>query len=156
MASDLYERDYYAWTQQQAAALRARRGGGNTLDYDNLAEEVEGLGKSDRRACESYITRILEHLLKLQLLGGEDADHWRGEIAVFRTELERDLTPSLRVTLPTELCGLYKDARRRLMARYAALRAQDLVPEQCPYTWDDVLGRGSDWVPTMEGSADEQ
>src|SRR5260370_17295876 len=61
--SDLYERDYYTWILEQVRALRERRV--EDLDWPNLAEEIEDLGKSERRGLRSQITRLLVHLLKL-------------------------------------------------------------------------------------------
>jgi DNA polymerase III delta prime subunit len=69
MAADtLYDEDFVVWTERQAEILRrlAREGSNLPLDWDNLAEEVESLGKSDRREVESYLERILEHLIKLR------------------------------------------------------------------------------------------
>jgi hypothetical protein len=65
--SGLYDRDFFLWTQEQAAALRAVRKSNLPLDWDNLAEEIESLGKSDRRQLKSQIRRILRHLLKLEV-----------------------------------------------------------------------------------------
>ncbi|MGH6917637.1 MAG: DUF29 family protein, partial [Geminicoccaceae bacterium] len=64
----LYQSDYYAWTKQQAAELRAlaARGASSTLDLENLAEEVESLGRSDLNTVRSQIQRIIEHLLELE------------------------------------------------------------------------------------------
>lgn len=64
----LYEEDFYAWTKNQAAALRrlaAQRWNG-PLDLANLAEEVEDLGKTERNAVRSRLRRIIEHGLKLE------------------------------------------------------------------------------------------
>jgi hypothetical protein len=66
-APDLYEDDFYAWCMRQAAALRRRERGVNGLDYDNLAEELRGLAKTDFRSCQSFVTLIIEHLIKMQL-----------------------------------------------------------------------------------------
>jgi hypothetical protein len=155
MSSDLYERDYYAWTQQQAAALRARRGGDNTLDFDNLAEEVEDLGRSQRRACRSQIVNILEHLLKIEFVEGP-AKHWASEVLVFRRELEDDLSPTLRSQLPDELAGLYENARNILSAKLAAQSLPDRLPRTSPYAWEDVLGRGENWIPPAWGAPDSR
>jgi hypothetical protein len=67
-ASELHERDFYAWTQAQAALLRAWPEAlrPNALDIANLAEEIEDLGRSERRAIASLIERIVIHLLKLR------------------------------------------------------------------------------------------
>jgi Domain of unknown function DUF29 len=64
----LYDRDFFAWTQQQAALLRRAAAGepSSDLDLQNLAEEIESLGKRDRRALPAQLARITEHLLKLQ------------------------------------------------------------------------------------------
>lgn len=73
---DLYERDFFAWTQDQAARLRALRPNG--LDVENLAEEVETLGRSERRAVVSLMRRIVHHLLKLEMLAwGSAREHWQ-------------------------------------------------------------------------------
>ncbi len=147
MADDLYDRDYFAWAQAQAEALRAHRSGENALDYDNLAEEVEDLGGSIRRACISQITNIIEHLLKIELLGGPASLHWRSEVISFRIELESDLTPSLAAALPSEIDAIYPKVRRRLGARLEAEGVKLELPQACPYGWDDILGRGVDWTP---------
>ncbi len=147
MADDLYDRDYYAWTQTQAEALRARRSGDNTLDYENLAEEVETLGRSERRACESQIENILAHLLLIEHVGGEAVAHWRHEVVGFRLELEADLTPTLSAALPRELDRLYDRALRRVSSK-PGLTPVTAFPQACPYGWDDVVGRGADWIPT--------
>jgi hypothetical protein len=64
----LYQTDYYAWTKEQAAALRAMAAGrvSSALDLENLAEEVESWGRSDLNTVRSQFQRIIEHLLKLE------------------------------------------------------------------------------------------
>ena len=66
--SELYDRDYYAWVQDQVDALRQHRI--EDVDWENVAEEIEDLGKSQRHSVESQMVRLLEHLLKLQYAGG--------------------------------------------------------------------------------------
>src|SRR6185369_9802269 len=65
--SELYDRDVFLWTQEQAAALRAVRKSKRPLDWDNLAEEIERLGKSQRTELNSQVRRILRHLFKLEV-----------------------------------------------------------------------------------------
>jgi len=62
MTTPTYDTDFYAWTQTQGAAIRAKDVA--ALDIEHLAEEIESLGKRDRRAIESYLERLLLHLLK--------------------------------------------------------------------------------------------
>jgi Domain of unknown function DUF29 len=66
-ASALYDEDFVRWTEEQAAALRRAKGSSLPLDWENLAEEIESLGKSDRRELRSQITRISRRLLKLEV-----------------------------------------------------------------------------------------
>ncbi|WP_395650760.1 DUF29 domain-containing protein [Brevundimonas sp.] len=143
--SDLYERDYLAWTEVQASALRARRGGENALDYDNLAEEIEDLGKSEYRACESQIENILEHLLKIEFIGPvETIPHWRGEIAGFRHQLSKRLTATIENRVRPELDDAFAYAVKSLETRGLLERATVLA-SRSGYDWTQVVD--SDWYP---------
>jgi predicted YcjX-like family ATPase len=64
--TNLYDEDFVRWTEEQAAALRQAKRSNLPLDWENLAEEIESLGRSDRRELRLQITRILRHLLKLE------------------------------------------------------------------------------------------
>jgi hypothetical protein len=147
MADDLYQRDIVAWAEAQAAALRRRSA--NEIDWDNVAEEVGDVGGNVVRACESQVINILVHFLKIEFSGlNEPLDHWAGEIGAFRIELERDLTPTIAARMPDRLNALYRyavrsvhnDARKRSETAFT-------MPDACPYSWEDVLGRGGDWMP---------
>ena len=86
--ADLYEHDFYAWTQDQAARLRALGARNDGVDVENLAEEVEGLGKSDRRAAGKLIEQALIHLMKLaHHPARENRAHWRAELRGFRGQI---------------------------------------------------------------------
>ncbi len=103
--NSLYERDFFLWTQEQAEALRraAREGSNLPLDWENLAEEIESLGLSDKREILSLLETLIEHLLKF---AASPADlpraQWRKEIRAFRRKLNRLLadSPSLRARAP--------------------------------------------------------
>jgi Domain of unknown function DUF29 len=143
-AADLYDEDFYAWTQQQAEALRTHFKGDNRLDVEHLAEEVEDLGKSELHAVESYIENVIEHLLKLDYSGWVEArNHWRAEVDAFRASIERKVTPRIRQQVETELEALYERARRGA-ARSLHQREPDLVrrlPKHCPYDWNTIWHR---------------
>src|SRR5437660_9479306 len=97
--SELYDRDFFLWTQEQATALRAVKDSNLPLDWGNLAEEIESLGKSDRRQLRSQIRRILRHLLKLEVSPALDPRAgWCSAIADCRSEIGDVLhdSPSLR------------------------------------------------------------
>jgi hypothetical protein len=143
-AADLYDEDFYAWTQQQAEVLRTHFQGDNRLDVEHLAEEIEDLGKSELHAIESYIENVIEHLLQLDYSGWVEArNHWRAEVDAFRTSIERKPTPRIRQQVETELPMLYERARRAA-ARSLHQRELDFVrrlPKTCPYPWDAIWHR---------------
>ena len=98
-AGELYEQDFFLWTKEQAAALRLAKNSNLPLDWENLAEEIESLGKSDRRELRSQIRRILRHLLKLEASpSAEPSAGWRSTVLDARTEIMDVLrdSPSLR------------------------------------------------------------
>lgn len=102
LADNLYEQDYFAWALQQADVLRRREAGANALDYQNLAEEVEDLAKSELRSCKDLLRQIVDHAVKIASADeGQLATvpHCRKEIAVFRDQLEERLTTTLRLRL---------------------------------------------------------
>ena len=118
-AAELYDEDFYAWTQQQAQALRTHFRGDNRLDVEHLAEEVEDLGKSELHAVESFVENVIEHLLKLDYSGWVEArNHWRAEVDAFRASIERKITPRIRQQVETRArCALRARATRGCGAR---------------------------------------
>ena len=140
----LYDEDFYAWTQEQANALRTHFRGDNRLDVEHLAEEVEDPGKSELHAVESYIENVIEHLLKLDYSGWVGARNpWRAEIDAFRGSIERKITPRIRQQVETELETLYGRARRAA-AGSLHQREPDFVrrlPKVCPYDWPTIWHR---------------
>jgi Domain of unknown function DUF29 len=142
--AELYDEDFYAWTQEQARALRTHFRGDNRLDVERLAEEVEDLGRSELQAIEGFIENVLEYLLKLDYSGWVEArNHWRAEVDAFRASIERRITPRIRQQVETELDALY-DRARRGAGRSLHQREPDFVrrlPKQCPYDWDAIWHR---------------
>jgi hypothetical protein len=147
MTAPGYDADFYAWTQTQAAALRAKEW--PALDIEHLAEEIESLGKSDRRAIESHLERLLLHLLKGCFDPARDprrvwqlsARHARREIA----KLTRD-SPSLRDHPAHSLTDAYRHAR----GDAAIDTGLPLVtfPDACPWSITQVLEE--DFWPTED------
>ena len=94
MTDTLYDTDFVTWTERQAAALReaARAGSNLPLDWENLAEEVEDLGKATRNKVRSLAYQIQVHLLKLACSGNPDPRaHWMNQVDEFRSQLAREL-----------------------------------------------------------------
>jgi hypothetical protein len=141
----IYESDLAAWAMEQADALRLRSV--NRLDWDNLAEEVADLGKSQRRALRSQIGRIIEHLLKLDVSPARDPRRgWEETIEDARREadLVLDDSPSLRRELDEVIEAETVLARRRvsrLLARYGEM-TPDVAARiaEALYSAEQVLG----------------
>lgn len=115
----LYDTDFFRWSQVQAEAIRAaasvRINTPVPIDWENVAEEIEDLGKSVRSEVRSRIRVILEHLLKLSVSpAGPPRAGWRGTIRVQRLEVEELLneSPSLRRETPGMVAGQLPKARK--------------------------------------------
>ena len=144
--AQLYEYDFYAWTQAQAKELRrfARSRPNLPLDLAHIAEEIADLGKSERDLLRSWTRRILEHLLLLEFSPAQEPrPGWVTEIVNFRAEIEDRMTDSLRRDLKRQLPRLYDRAcngLRQKLAAYGEAHVVERFPERCPYTLDQVLG----------------
>ncbi|MGH7097880.1 MAG: DUF29 domain-containing protein [Stellaceae bacterium] len=149
----LYDKDFVRWSEEQAAALHAAAQAGTNLplDWDNLAEEVESLGISQRHELRNRIATIIEHLLKLEYLPAtRPRNGWIATVGRARLQIERvlDDSPSLRREVPAIVASeLPRTAK--LVARMLQNRGEG-VPELAArlaatnYTPEQVLG---DWYP---------
>jgi Domain of unknown function DUF29 len=135
MSGMSYDSDVFEWTKEQADALRRRAA--NELDWDNLAEEIESLGRGDRRQIKSRLEILILHLLKWKYQPEWRCGSWRGLILGVRHRLEDLLeeSPTLR-RLPAEcLPKAYARARRKALAETGLYR----LPEACPWTIEQIL-----------------
>src|SRR3954471_24657596 len=105
--NDLYEADFYAWTQEQARLLRERRW--NDLDLENLIDEVESVGRSDKRQIESRLEVLIAHLLKWKFQPGRRGDSWLDTIFEQRGRLQTLIqdSPSLRAFFRDQVVDRY-------------------------------------------------
>ena len=139
--SDLYERDYYAWLLDQVRALRERRI--EDLDWENVAEEIEGLSRSERHSIRSQMARVAEHLLKLQYARGiflsYNARGWRVSVRSARRQMRELLneSPSLWPQLAEMLVRAYEDGRIEAL-REPSL-SEDILPEASPWTLEQIM-----------------
>ena len=151
--STLYDEDFAAWSKQQADALRsAARGGSNqALDWKNLAEEVESLGRSERRELRSQLSRAIQHLAKLEHSSANDPRRGLSE-TVNQARREIELLVETSPSLGNEIGGMIPaETRRGLKAAIGDLeRFGELSPavragvEATTYTEEQILG---DWFP---------
>src|SRR5215207_3528765 len=126
-----YGVDFHAWSADQARRLRESKP--RELDWENLAEEIESLGKSDRRAVGSALKVVLEHLLKWRSQPAKRSSSWSDSIEEHRDRILRILedSPSL-ASLPVEILEReYRKARRKVL-RDTGLSAKS-VPTACPF-----------------------
>ncbi|MEJ1160274.1 DUF29 domain-containing protein [Prosthecomicrobium sp. N25] len=132
-----YDGDYYAWTQDQGERLKAHRPEG--LDWENLAEEVESFGRSQKREIESSLTVLLAHLLKWEHQPTRRSGSWRATIAELRDRIARELedSPSLRGHPAGVLTAEYRLARMRAAADMGIAPSE--LPEDCPYSAGEAL-----------------
>jgi hypothetical protein len=132
-----YEDDLYAWTQEQASFLRMRQSDG--LDWENLAEEIAAVGRSDRRKLESRLCVVLLHLLKWQAQPGLRGASWRKTLRTQRREIRKllDESPSLRRLVPELVRETFPDAIKDAADETGL--PTDGFPAACPYASDDVL-----------------
>jgi Domain of unknown function DUF29 len=137
-----YDTDLHAWTRAQADALRRRAG--NEIDWDNLAEEIEAVGRSERREIASRLEVLLMHLLKWWRQPEHQSPSWRASIRDARDEIERvlDDNPSLRGLPAEKLPKAYARAREKALEE---MRLVDRLPEACPWPIEDVLR--ADFLP---------
>lgn len=145
-AAALYDEDFYLWTRDQAAAIRAGRW--SDLDVGHLAEEVEDLGSEQKNGVRSRTRTIIEHLLKLQFSPSHEPRHgWRRTVRTRRQGIRDRLTATIRNEIEAELDGLYADGRANAvdaLLAFGETEAADALPGECPYTLEQVLG---DWFP---------
>ncbi|MDJ0516394.1 MAG: DUF29 domain-containing protein [Trichodesmium sp. MO_231.B1] len=131
--TNLYETDFVEWTIKQAKALNNRDL--KALDWNNLKEEIEDLGKEQIYAVSSLIKRLIEHKLKLDYSSNiYPRNHWQTEMNNSQDEIERRLSKTLlnEVDIDKE----YERAKRLVLSEYNL----DL-PEKCPYSFEDLMQR---------------
>lgn len=144
--ASLYETDYQLWLDETVGQLRAQDF--SNLDVENLIEEIESLGRSEKNAISSYLMRLCEHLLKIQYWESERENCLRGwnvEITHFRLQIQEYLetSPSLKAFLRDNFPKQYKNGRK-LFLKASELDAT-LIPEEPCFTLEQALDE--DWLP---------
>ena len=133
----LHDRDFYTWTQQQAALLRAGRLA--ELDVANLLEEVEDMGRSEKRELLNRLAVLLAHLLKWRYQSQRRGRSWALTIKEQRLEARAELedNPGLKPRLPEAFHRAY--ARACLQAAKETRLEESSFPKSCPWTVEQVL-----------------
>ena len=148
------ERDFYAWTREQAELLRRARSQGSNLqlDWDGLVEEIEGLGASEQNALVSNLARVLEHLAELAWSrAGAPRRGWELSVKEHRARVAVRLrkSPSLRPLVHELVADAWEIALPRVERTLGARPDGSPLPTTCPFTAEQVLD--ADWYPPAPG-----
>jgi hypothetical protein len=137
MITTLYETDFYAWTQRQAELLRSEEF--EQVDWDNLIEEIESLGKSQRQEVRNRLTVLIMHLLKLHVQRRAQTRSWRVTVTTQRIDLDLLLAdnPSLRANLAAFVVEAYPFAVKKAIAETGL--SEDAFPSTCPWRAEQIM-----------------
>jgi len=135
--SPLYDSDFYAWSREQAELLRT--GKLAEADIEHIAEEIDSMGRTEKRELISRLEVLLLHLLKWRYQPGKRGASWEASIRVQRYSVEEHLddNPSLKPLLPQALASAYRKARQEAVAETGL--PSGTFPEACPWTAEQVL-----------------
>lgn len=135
-----YEHDFYGWTQEQAALLRAGRL--TDLDINNLIEEIETMGRSEKRELQNRLMVLLVHLLKWHYQPVRRGRSWSLTIKGQRLNLEDVISdnPGLKPQIPELLNNAYRLAK--VEASNQTGLDESMFPETCPWTLEQVRNAG--------------
>lgn len=144
--SELYDRDFYLWVQTTVQLLQERRL--DRIDFESLIEEVESMGKREKKELKSRLTILIEHLLKLKYWESEKANNargWRQTVVEQRRQIQYLLedSPSLKVLLIEIWTECYGNARKDIIRKYRL--EPELFPPEARLTLDDILD--DDYIP---------
>jgi hypothetical protein len=134
-----YDTDFALWSERQAKALRRRAN--NEIDWENVAEEIESLGKSDKREIRNRLAVICAHLLKWRYQPDTRSNSWRASVAQARDEIAALIedSPSLKDYPAGRLSdprgGAYAQGRKRAVLDTGIAD----LPDICPWTIEQVL-----------------
>jgi hypothetical protein len=140
MADALYDTDILVWSETQADLLSRIASGErvNGVDWEHVVEEIADVGISQLNAVGSLLFQMMLHLLKTHLWPEDSARmHWRVELIAFHGAAKRHYAPSMRQRL--EVASDWQRARSMLGRELADHPAFKALPEECPWSVDDLM-----------------
>lgn len=134
---DLYDQDFFEWTQRNAELLK--QGCIDIADVPHIAEELADMGKSNQREAESFLKRLVLHLLKWQTQPSQRSSSWLASLADSRDQLESifEQSPSLSRLASESLPKIYERAKRQ--AAIETGLGADAFPLECPYDFAQLV-----------------
>lgn len=138
--SSLYDTDFYAWANEQAALLRA--GKLSAADIEHIAEEIESMGRSEKRELVSRLEVLLLHLLKWRFQPALRGASWEATITVQRDDLSDHLrdNPSLKAKLDEVMVDAYRKAAIRAVGETGL--SKGTFPDRCPWMFEQIMDEG--------------
>jgi len=138
-----YDRDFYTWSQEQGRLVREGRWA--EVDRENVAEEMESLGREQFNKLESAIRVILIHMLKWDHQPERRSRSWALSIATQRVHVEQilDDNPGLKPLIAEAVARAYRLARLESINETGLKKAT--FPDRCPYSFDDITSRAFDY-----------
>jgi|ERR1700735_5061991 hypothetical protein len=138
-----YDDDFFAWTQEQARLLRT--GDFSQIDIENVAEELESMGRSDKREIDSRLEILLMHLLKWKVQVRMRSPGWAGTIREQRRRIQKLLreSPSLGPVVGQMIPEAYVEGREKAAGETGL--AESVFPADCPFTSEQILSE--DFLP---------
>jgi hypothetical protein len=151
MNQSLYNEDYYGWLRENVRLIRERKF--SEIDADNLIEELESMGKSEKRELSSRLTVLLLHLLKWQYQAVKRSTSRRNTIAVQRIDIRELLedSPSLKTEISDKIAVAYEKAK--LAAEVETGIEKNNFPAECPFSLEQILDET--FLPEEKNNADE-
>jgi hypothetical protein len=140
----LYETDFNLWLEETANLLK--QGKLDRLDVENLIEEIEAMGRSEKKSLRSNLEQLLMHLLKWKYQPSKRTGSWERSIIEHRNRILEDLqdSPSFNPYLDGVFDKCYQNARKYAKAETGL--PSNAFPESCPFTKADILN--ADYLPS--------
>lgn len=137
MSNTLYDQDFYAWTNEQVRLLR--EGNLSKADIEHIAEEIESMGRAEKRELDSRLTVLLRHLLKWRFQPDLRGSSWEATIAVQRDDLVDHLADnlSLKARLGEAITSAYRKAV--IVAAGETGLGRSTFPVACPWSFVQIM-----------------
>lgn len=146
-ATDLYDTDILTWSERQAALLRRVAAGervNDQVDWANVAEEIEDMGRNVVRGVASHLVQALLHDLKAEAWPlSREVPHWRAEARGQRDEAREAYAPAMADLKELKVARLYRRALRQMPDSIDGVPPLP-VPSECPVTLEELLAEGDD------------
>jgi hypothetical protein len=138
----LYDKDFYKWSNEQAMLLK--KGDFSKVDLKNVIEEIESLAKRDKRALGSQLTRLLQHMLKLEYTPEKkgNSKSWLSSVVGARIKINSILedSPSLKNEIKKMIDSSYSSAMELAISEFDE-EDEGIFPTKCPWTLKEILGK---------------